>query len=136
MEVIKPGAVPISVESLTNLYGLIYGVGVPSSGKIRLWKCVFCLSRTVDWLSPQFPKAMAAVTNFPKVTIQTRSGHVVTLQHAVLVAITKAGFKNSLFPVAGIVGPGMEAITWEGDAPILVDGSVKYASYNWLGLNS
>lgn len=136
MEIIRPGAIPISLETLTNLYGLVYGVDVPPSGKIRMYKCFFTLSRNVDWLSPQFAGAITSGTGFLKVTIQTHSGHVVTLQDASVVEITKAGFKNTLYPVSPPVAPGMQAITWEGGAPILVDGIKQDASYDWLGLNS
>jgi hypothetical protein len=108
VETIKPGAVPIYIESLTNLYGLIYGVAVPP-----LFRWFFTLSRKVDWLSPQFASALLSRTNFPKVTIQTHSGHVVTLQNAGVLKITKAGFKNTLYYCPPTVGPGMEAITWK-----------------------
>ena len=79
---------------------------------------------------------MLSRTNFPKVTIQTLSGHVVTLTNACVLKITKAGFKDTFLSSAKAVGPGMEAITWEGGAPILGDGLARTASYNWLGLNS
>jgi hypothetical protein len=136
LEIIRPGGMPISLESLTNLYGLVYGVSVPPAGKIRLSRSVFTLSRNVDLLSLQFAAALASLTRFPKVTIQTHSGHVVTLQNVLVVEITKAGYRNTIYPVSPIAGPGMEAITWEGGAPIRVDGTVQHASYNWLGLNS
>lgn len=136
MESGKVGAVTSSVESLTGLSGSVYAVSVPAAGKIRMWKCFFTLSRNVDWLSPQFATVLASGKNFPKVTIQTHSGHVVTLEHALVVEITKAGSRTTLYPTSPPVGAGMQAITWEATAPIRVDGFIQYASYNWLGLNS
>lgn len=127
----------VPVESVTDFSGLISGVGVPTSGeKVHMWKCFLTVTRKVDWRSPQFAAAQAGGRTFPKVTIQTPSGHVVGLQNAWVVRITKAGFRNPDDPGSPPVGPAMEAILWECGAPIRVDGLVRYASYNWKGLNS
>ena len=135
MEIIEPGPVPILIESPANLYGLIYGVDVQSSWAfLEGW--FFAISRKVDFISPQFRSAMLSRTNFPKVTIQTHSGHVVTLKNAGVLKITEAGFRDTLFTPAPTVGPGMEAITWKGGLPVLVDGIERTSSYNWFGLNS
>jgi hypothetical protein len=141
MPIRTPGVTPIAIESLTNLYGLVYGVRVPRTiapptlGGTGL-KTYFALSRNVDWLSSQFAAALASGKSFPKVTIQTHSGHVVSLQNVVVAEITKAGHRNGLYAGDPLVGPGMEAITWGGNWPIQVDGSARYSTYNWLGLNS
>ena len=71
----------------------------------------------------------------PKVTIETPSGHVVTLKDTWVVYITKAGHRNPHYTGSAKVGPGKEAIMWEATAPILVDGVRQYASYDWSGLN-
>ncbi len=140
MEFDKTGvvkAVPFSLESLTDFSGSVSGVSVPASGaKIRMLKCFLTVTRAVDWLSPQFAAALASGKSFTKVTIQTASGHVVTLHNTWVVQITKAGFRNPYDPGSPPVGPGMEAVMWECTAPIKVDGVVQYASYNWNGLNS
>jgi len=130
-------AVPVSFESVSDFPGSVSGVSVPASGaKVHMWKCFLSVTRKVDWLSPQFATLLASGKNFPKVKIQTPSGHVVTLQNTWVVQITKAGFRNPYDPGSPPVGPKMEAIMWECTAPIQVDGLVRYASYNWNGLNS
>jgi hypothetical protein len=132
---------PIGHESLTFLSGLVYGVRIPKTivpptlGGTEL-KTYFALSRSVDWLSSQFAAALASGMRFSVVTIQTPSGHVVTLQNVVVAEITKAGRRNGLYAGDPLVGPGMEAISWAGNWPIQVDGSARYFMYDWLGLNS
>jgi hypothetical protein len=142
VDINKTGGVATSgsVESTTDFSGLISGETVPAAPppgkKVPRWKYFLTVIRKVDWLSPQFASALTTGKNFPKVTIQTPSGHVVTLRDTLVVQITKAGYRNPLDPGSPPVGPAMEAIEWESSAPILVDGHVGYASYDWSGLNS
>jgi len=138
VDISKTGVIKsVSVESVTAFSASISGVSVPASGaKVHMWKCFLSATRKVDWLSPQFAAGMTSGKGYPKVSIQTPSGHVVTLQNTWVVQITKAGFRNPYDPGSPPVGPKMEAIMWESSAPIRVDGLVRYASYNWNGLNS
>ena len=136
--VVVPIAGPSYVESLTDLYGLVYAVLIIGSDANY-----FTITRKVDWLSPQLAKAAASNRTFTSgVRIHTHSGHLVGLSgYARVDQITKAGQWPALyggtFPGSLPVPAGMEAITWAvPGAAIWVDGDLQGNSYNWRGLNS
>jgi hypothetical protein len=140
VEISNPGgikSVPVYIQSVTNFAASISLVSAPPSGRpVHMWRYFLTATRQVDGLASQFATALTAGTNYSKVTIQTRSGHVVTLTDARVVCITAAGSRNSFYPGSPIVAAGMEALMWECTGPIRVDGTVQYASYNWNGLNA
>jgi hypothetical protein len=133
-----PTRVPVVYhESLTNLYGSIWGVF--SSGVFSY----VTILRYVDWLSPQLSAACTSGRRLAAVNLHTPSGKTLTLgDHTPSCEIASdwpAGLPPAgpgVFPSVGSVPPNMEAILFGGRGPVLVNGvPYLFNSYNWTSLN-